>query len=108
MDYIYNITFFVGKERLETLLSFLRGEFLETALSGAGVELLHLTRVVNNQAMGMMEGEEQAVSLGMQFSAADKTALDGWCAGALHRAFEDLTARFGDEVLHFDTLLEVL
>lgn len=108
MDYIYNITFFVGKERLETLLSFLRGEFLETALSGAGVEHLHLTRVVNNQAMGIVEGEEQAVSLGMQFAAADKTALDGWCAGALHRAFEDLTARFGDEVLHFDTLLEVL
>lgn len=108
MDYIYNITFFVGKERLETLLSFLRGEFLETALSGAGVELLHLTRVVNNQAMGMMEDEEQAVSLGMQFAATDKTALDGWCAGALHQAFESLSARFGEEVLHFDTLLEVL
>lgn len=108
MNYIYNITFFVGKERLETLLSFLRGEFLDTALSGTGVEFLHLTRVVNNQAMGMMEGEEQAVSIGMQFSAADKTALDGWCAGALHQAFESLSARFGEEVLHFDTLLEVL
>lgn len=108
MSFIYNITFFVGKERQEALVDVLRGEFVKAAVEDDCVRFLHLTRVVNSRSMGIMEGEDQAVSVGMQFAVADMAAFELWSSGPLHRAFDLIAARFGDEVLHFDTLLEVL
>ncbi len=108
MGIIYNITFFVGKEREAELLTMLRGDFKKVATATDGVTFLHLTRVIGSAGAGMMEGEQQAVSLGMQFSFPDVHAFEDWRAGALREAFGLVTSRFGEEVLHFDTVLEVM
>ena len=108
MPYIYNITFFTGEKHFHELTRLLLSEFLNESRKDKSVKFLHLSRVLSNPAAEAMTGDEQAISLSMQFYFDSKVSLEKWREEGYAHGMNIVSTRFGEEVLHFDTVLEVL
>lgn len=102
-DIIYNITFFVDDAAMEAFVPFLRAEFLPAA-SRAGLSLGHIA-LVRSQGKG---GDEAPNSFAVQFRCGADAVLDGFRNGAQSILFDRLRTRFGERVLPFATVMDIL
>lgn len=98
---VYNTTFHIDKAREEEGLAYLRTCFIPQAVAGGSLLRPRLMRVMHTD-------DAEGSSYSVQFHVADEATLEAWyrTAGvALHR---QLAARFGEQMVGFSTLLEVI
>ena len=108
MQYIYNITFVVDKAHRSTLVELLINEFKPSVTDNSHCKFVHLTRVAHELASADFVEEGQAESVAMQFAFPDQESMISWQADSMTEAYLSLEKAFGHELLHFDTVLEVL
>ncbi|MBP5307496.1 MAG: DUF4286 family protein [Paludibacteraceae bacterium] len=98
---ICNTTYCMEAERTEEFLEWLRNEHLPS-MEATGV----LTSPVVSRVM--TTGGDEAVSISVQLRAESQETYEAWRAKEGGSAVQSLRKRFGETVLSFTTLMEVL
>ena len=98
--WIYNITFFTHRQLRESLTADLRGAFREAAEKEGLARMEEIALVAETQAGA---GQEGAVSLGVRFRTEQ---LETWRKHILPAALALIDERYGENAMHFDTVLE--
>ena len=94
---IFNTTYHVDDELEASFIAWLKENYIPMALRSEP----QLCRV-------MTTGEEDGSSLSLQFHVQDTEALSLWYKEMGVELTEALVSRFGDRVVGFNTLLEVI
>ncbi len=98
---IFNTTYHAYHTRKEEFIGWLKEIYIPTVLQHGALQSLQLTRI-------FAEDESEGVSLSLQFKTTDTEVLEAWhesCGAAL---IADMQKRFGNQVLGFSTLLEII
>lgn len=102
--YIYNTTFVCEDSRMEEFLMWINAEFIP-AIIALGIarepQLAHVLPVKETS-------DDEAVSFSLQVKIDDVDLLEKWMKEAFYPSIDLLSKRFGDKVLYFPTILEVL
>lgn len=102
--YIYNTTFVCDDSRLEEFLIWLDAEFIPALVATGVAKDAQLAHV-----LPMSESDEkEAASFSVQVKVEDADALQEWMKQTFYPSIDGLASRFGDKVLYFATILEVL
>ncbi len=108
MASLYNITFVTSKPREAELLNSIQAEFMPLVMQAGEATCPQITRVAPQSAGTVLMGEEEAVSLCVQFRFEEPRAIAAWREATLEPAFEKVAERFGEDMLHFDTVLDII
>ncbi len=98
---IFNTTYHADHTRKDEFIGWLKEVYIPTTLQHGSLHEPQLTRI-------FADNEEEGVSLSLQFKTANSEVLSHWheaCGAAL---MAELQKRFGNQVLGFSTLLEVI
>lgn len=96
---IYNTTFHIEKEIVESCLTYLKEEYIPKAAESGFLHSPRLMRVMNTS-------EDEGVSFSVQFHVKNVDTLNYWLqkeGAMMHKA---LSNRFGQKLAGFSTLLE--
>lgn len=99
---IYNTTYAVEKQELASFINWVR-EIMIPAVHAEGT--LHsgrLTHILDNRS------ESESISLSLQFCVKDSAALHGWYLSQGRELQKQMKKVFGDRVMDFPTLMEVI
>lgn len=102
--YIYNTTFVCDDSRMEEFLIWVNAEFIPAILKSGNVtdaQLAHVVPVAESD-------ENEAASFSVQVRIANADVMQSWMRDCFYPAINLLSSRFGDKVLYFPTILEVL
>ena len=98
---IFNTTYHVDDELEASFIAWLKENYIPMALRREELSEPQLCRV-------MTTGEEDGSSLSLQVHVQDTEALSLWYKEMGVELTEALVSRFGDRVVGFNTLLEVI
>ncbi len=98
---IFNTTYHVDSELEVIFIAWLKKNYIPMALRREELSEPQLCRVITT-------GEESGSSLSLQFHVRDTEALSLWYEEVGVELAEALVSRFGDRVVGFNTLLEVI
>lgn len=101
--HIHNTTFVCAERDLPALLGLLRGSVIPALLRGGYALRPRLARVAS-----AMPGAGEAESVSLQFEFETPASLAAWKRSHLPDARQAVNDKFGEKVLHFSTLLQVL
>lgn len=113
MEYIYNITFAVDASRESEMANSLQAEFLPLVTVGNLAHNPILSRVEGDM-MTSDGGDDdtgepiKVASLCLQVRFASRADLDKWGDEILPDGFAPLIKRFGENLLFFPTILQIL
>lgn len=99
---IYNTTYAVEISSLGAFIKFLKEAYIPGLLEGGVLSDPKLLRIIPE------EPEQDVVSLALQFSAPDRTTLEEYLQGECACYQGAIQNRFGTNVLHFSTLMDVI
>ena len=97
---IFNTTYHADNARKDEFIGWLKESYIPAVLEHGLLQEPQLTRIFADN--------EEGTSLSLQFKSPDTQALERWheeCGKAL---LAEMQKRFGDQVLGFSTLLEVI
>ena len=102
--YIFNTTFVCDDSRMEEFLMCVNAEFIpKLVASGIANEpqLAHVVPVKDSD-------DDEAASFSLQVKIDNVDLLEKWMKEDFYPSIADMSKRFGDKVLYFPTILEVL
>lgn len=99
----YNITMVTDERHVPQLLGLLRSQVIPALLESGHAGAPRLARVASK-----MPGDGSTESLSLQFDFATTADVAKWKKSVLPAQMEAITAKFGDKVLTFCTLLQQL
>ncbi len=99
MEYICNITFVSGEAVAPHALDFLRDTFMP-AINISPASSPRLTRVRQNTG--------EAVSHALEIKLPSFRELKNWRESTLGPALDSLSQRWGESLMYFETILEVI
>lgn len=98
---IYHTTFHIDQEILDEVLAFFRHTFVPNAVASGVLHHPALQKVMNDEA-----GDEDGVSVCVQFRVANRDSLMQWLETTGIVVQKSLLDQFGSRVAGFSTLLE--
>ena len=98
---IFNTTYHVDSGLEDNFIAWLKENYIPVALRRGELSQPQLCRVMTTE-------ECEGSSLSLQFHVKDVETLSRWYDEAGVELSEALVARFGDKVVGFNTLLEVI
>lgn len=101
--HIHNTTFVCSQRELPSLLGLLRGELIPSLLRDGYAKSPRLARVAS-----VMPDAQDAESISLQFEFHTTADYTTWKRSRLPELETKLTSEFGEKVLLFSTLLQVL
>lgn len=102
--YIYNTTFVCDDSRMEEFLIWVNAEFIPAILESGGVTDAQLAHVLPVSE----QDDNEATSFSVQVKIENDDLMQVWLRNCFYPAINLLSSRFGDKVLYFPTILEVL
>lgn len=102
--YVYNTTFVCEESRLEEFLIWVDAEFIPAITSSGDAvqpQLAHVLPVNETE-------DNEASSFSVQVKLEDADTMEKWMKSEFFPAVDGLRKRFGEQVLFFATILEVL
>ncbi len=99
--YIYNTTYVVTESVFTTWNSWVRAMHIPQMLEQGFTEP-QIAKVITN------ESEQEGVSITVQFKVKDLVTLNSWAEKNLGAIRSEIKQKFGENVLPFDTILEIL
>jgi hypothetical protein len=97
---IYHTTYHLTNEAYPKGLDFFKSELIPAAMRSGKLYNPRIMRVLNEDA------DVNGVSLSIQFSVENMSALDEWMAEEGKTLYKTMTEMFSDEIVSFSTLLE--
>lgn len=102
--YIYNTTFVCDDSRIEEFLMWADAEFVPIVTASGVASDVQLAQV-----LPVNESDEaEASSFSIQVRIESLELIEEWMHDSFCPAVSALSSRFGDKVLYFPTILEVL
>jgi len=98
---VFNTTFSIDKDIHQEFMDFLLESFIPLAMESGILTLPRLSKIVSH-------GEDEGVSLALEFQAEDFDALEDWQNNESADVFSRLIDAFGDKVVGFSTFMEVI
>lgn len=98
---IFNTTYHVDNLILNDFIVYLRSEFIPQATKSGELTHPRLTRILSH-------GEEEGSNFALQFEVTDPEKLDDWYDETGDQLNEEMVGRFGERVVGFSTLMEVI
>lgn len=99
---IFNTTFHIEKEVVDSFLDWLKEVYIPEALEGQYIHSPQLCKVLSQQ-----EGEE-GYSYSLQFKVQDTAILHKWFMATGNKLDNQAIGLFGHKVTKFSTLLEIV
>lgn len=99
--YIFNLTFLVAESSADKWLTWVKSTHIPFMLSSNLLSNPQLVKVLNNQG-------QDGTSYSVQFHAATMSDLEDWNQRYAHELQQQCTDNFGEEVLFFSTVLELM
>ncbi len=99
--YIFNTTYHVEDSVKKLFTEWLRRVYIPAAATGETLSRPQLCRVIAGETT---DGE----SLSLQFHVADRASLESWYEKQGADLDRTMREKFGDRVIGFNTLLEIL
>lgn len=100
---ICNTTYCMEEERVETFLEWLRAEHLPRMEATGVLKDPVVSRVMSSSGYG-----DESVSISVQLRAESMVVYEAWAERERERTEMMLRQKFGETVLGFTTLMEVL
>ena len=101
--HIYNTTFVCSERDLPELLGLLRADVIPALLDSGLALSPRLSRVASR-----LPEADETESISLQFEFSEISALSEWKKSHLQEALTIIENKFGNRVLTFSTLLQVL
>lgn len=98
---IFNTTYHADNARKDEFIGWLKESYIPAVLEHGLLQEPQLTRI-------FADNEEEGTSLSLQFKSPDTQALERWHEECGEALLAEMQKRFGDQVLGFSTLLEVI
>ena len=98
---IYNTTYIVDEPVVEQFLSFVRSYYNEEALKSGILKNPRLSRILSDD-------DSQTVNFAYQFEVDKLEDIDAWYKETGMQINEKIVVTFGEKVLGFSTMMEVL
>ncbi len=98
---IFNTTYHADHARKDEFIGWLREVYIPTTLQHGILQEPQLTRI-------FADNEEEGVSLSLQFKTVDSEVLNRWHEECGATLMAEMRERFGNQVLGFSTLLEMI
>ena len=100
--FIYNTTFLVTDRRFNPWFKWLKEEHIPNMLNSGYFLKPQIAKVLT------AESDQEGMSVSVQFIVNDLENLQNWIDNNEIRLQNDLSLRFGTEVLSFSTILELM
>lgn len=102
--FIYNITFVCEESRLKEFLVWVKSEFIPS-ITQSGIA----SEPQLSQVYAMQDADENdASSYSVQVKFRNINEMELWIKDSFYGSVASLSARFGESVLYFPTILEVM
>lgn len=98
---VFNTTYHADNARKEEFIEWLKAVYIPAVLGHGALQEPRLTRI-------FAEDESEGTSLSLQFNSPDTDTLQRWHRECGEPLLDDMRERFGNQVLGFSTLLEVI
>lgn len=102
--YIYNTTFICDDSRLDEFSIWVNTEFIPKLTSSGLATSPQLAHVIPTH----QKKDDEAESFSVQVHLQDIDSLETWMKDTFLPAIDAFTKRFGDKILYFPTILEIL
>ena len=103
--YLVNTTFGVDGPLAADFAEYIHTRFIPAATSGSGLYAPLLSRVMEQHPE---EGAPESHTMALQMRARDAKALERYCAETSPALLQAIRERWGDRVVSFTTVLEVI
>ena len=98
---IFNTTYHVEEQILDEFLNYLKTEFVPAAIESQELKAPRMTRVLSQE-------QTNGHSFALQFEINELDGLDDWYNQTGEALNEEMISRFGEKVVGFSTLMEVV
>lgn len=98
---IFNTTYHADNARKDEFIDWLKESYIPTIVEHGLLREPQLTRI-------FADNEDEGTSLSLQFKSPDTESLERWHEECGEALLAEMQKRFGDQVLGFSTLLEVI
>ncbi|MEG1617539.1 MAG: DUF4286 family protein [Bacteroidales bacterium] len=98
---IFNTTYHVEMATVDDFVTYVRNQFVPAATRSEELTHPRLTRILSHE-------DEGGVSFALQFQVTDPMKLDDWYDEIGDELNEEFVANFGEKVVGFSTLMEVI
>lgn len=100
---IFNTTYCVTKRKYELFVEWLRETYIP-AVTKDGV----MKEPVLSKVLGQTELGDSGESVSLQLRVADPETLEAWKAEEAEKYQKEMARKFGQEVLYFNSVMEII